>query len=142
MINDNVLQKATGSRGCRFCFAKRNLMLLSGLNLVNLLEMQSDTVSKELLDQGSLALNGPVLLEDEEREKKVSNKQYGHKAVCTDPVRESAHYSFRTPRNDIGWPERRLFRGFRVLLQFRHFEVSGICRAWKGMATGESGLFP
>ena len=67
--------------------------MLSRLNFANLLEMQSNTVAKELLDQGSLAINCPALLENEEREKEVSNQQYGHKAVCTDPVREGAHYS-------------------------------------------------
>lgn len=72
-------------------------MSLLGLNLANLFEMQGNTVAKELLDQRSLAINGPALFENEEREKKVSNQQYGHEAVCTDPVREGAHYSFRTP---------------------------------------------
>ena len=72
-------------------------MFLSGLNLASLFEMQSNTVAKELLNKGSLAVDGPALLENEERKKEVSDQQYGHEAVCTDPVGECAHYSIRTP---------------------------------------------
>lgn len=57
-----------------FTLDENKFLMRFVLDLLNLLEMERDAVSKELVDQRPLVFDRPPLLEDEQREEEVSNQ--------------------------------------------------------------------